>query len=107
MKPIAELIRLDGKAAVVTGGARRIGFGIAYRLAEAGAAVLVADLDEAAASSAAADLSARGWRAEACRVDASDEGEVVAMIGACRSASAASTSSSTTPASSQACQSHK
>jgi 2-deoxy-D-gluconate 3-dehydrogenase len=86
MKPIAELIRLDGKAAVVTGGARGIGFGIASRLAEAGATVLVADLDETVAASAAADLSARSWRAEGCRVDVSDEADVVAMVEASRSA---------------------
>jgi 2-deoxy-D-gluconate 3-dehydrogenase len=86
IKPIAELIRLDGKAALVTGGARGIGFGIAYRLAEAGAAVLVADLDETVAARAAAELSAPGWRAEPCRVDVSDEADVLAMVDACRSA---------------------
>ncbi|MGZ4422900.1 MAG: SDR family NAD(P)-dependent oxidoreductase [Gaiellaceae bacterium] len=85
MTPIAELVRLDGRAAVVTGGAQGIGFGIAFRLAEAGAAVLVADLDEAAAVSAAADLNARGWRAEPCGADVSDEAGVVAMVEAARS----------------------
>jgi 2-deoxy-D-gluconate 3-dehydrogenase len=86
IEAIAELIRLDGKAALVTGGARGIGLGIAFRLAEAGAAVLVADLDETASASAAADLSARGWRAESCHADVSDEAGVVAMVEACRTA---------------------
>ena len=43
MKPIAEFLDLTGKSAVATGRAKGIGAGIAYRLAEAGAAVLVAD----------------------------------------------------------------
>jgi 2-dehydro-3-deoxy-D-gluconate 5-dehydrogenase len=82
---LAELIRLDGRAAVVTGGAKGIGFGIAYRLAEAGAGVLVADFDAEGAEAAAAELAARGWRAEAIAVDVSDEDQVIAMVQACRS----------------------
>jgi 2-dehydro-3-deoxy-D-gluconate 5-dehydrogenase len=84
--PIADLVRLEGRVAVVTGAAHGIGFGIASRLAEAGAAVLVADLHESAAADAAAELSARGWRAEARRADVSDEADVVAMVEAARSA---------------------
>lgn len=43
--PIQDLLRLTGKTAIVTGGAVGIGYGIAYRLAEAGANVVIADLD--------------------------------------------------------------
>ena len=39
-------MNLGGKTAIVTGGAMGIGLGIASRLAEAGANVLIADLDE-------------------------------------------------------------
>jgi NAD(P)-dependent dehydrogenase (short-subunit alcohol dehydrogenase family) len=60
MKPIAELLDLTGKSAVVTGGAKGIGAGIAYRLAEAGAAVLVADLDGDGAGKTAAAMAAKG-----------------------------------------------
>ena len=36
-----DLINLKGKAAIVTGGAAGIGYGITYRLAEAGAHVMI------------------------------------------------------------------
>jgi len=62
---------LSGKGAVVTGGAKGIGFGIAYRLAEAGAKVLIADTDEAGAGEAAKQLQNKGWTAEAMRIDVS------------------------------------
>lgn len=42
---ILEKMRLDGKIALVTGGARGIGFSIANALAEAGATVVLADMD--------------------------------------------------------------
>lgn len=45
-KSIAELISLKGRNAVVTGGARGIGLAICERFAEAGANVLIGDLDE-------------------------------------------------------------
>ena len=48
---------LAGKNAVVTGGAMGIGFGIAKRLVEAGANVLIADLDGDAAEGAAKKLA--------------------------------------------------
>jgi 3-oxoacyl-[acyl-carrier protein] reductase len=48
--------RFDGRVAVVTGAARGIGFGTATRFAEEGASVAILDLDESAASEAAAKL---------------------------------------------------
>lgn len=44
--PIKDLINLSSKVAIVTGGAQGIGFGIAYRLAEAGAKIVIADYRE-------------------------------------------------------------
>ena len=84
MKHLHEQLDLTGKAAIVTGGAKGIGYGIAYRLAEAGAGVLIADTDEEAASKAAQELTAQGWKAEAIRTDVSSEADVTRMITVCR-----------------------
>jgi 2-deoxy-D-gluconate 3-dehydrogenase len=48
---------LEGRNAVVTGGAMGIGRGIAARFLEAGANVLIADIDEAAAQQTASELA--------------------------------------------------
>ncbi|MFA6502690.1 MAG: SDR family NAD(P)-dependent oxidoreductase [Candidatus Paceibacterota bacterium] len=74
-KPIAELMDLSGKVAIVTGGAVGIGYAIASRLAEAGAKVLVADRDAAGAEAAAAKLGGA-----AIAVDVSDESQVETMV---------------------------
>lgn len=84
MKQLTELLSLKGKTAIVTGGAKGIGQGIAYRLAEAGASVLVADLDDVTAQATAKELTDKGWRAESFKVDVSDEAQVQAMINACK-----------------------
>ena len=79
MKTIAQLFDLGGKGAVVTGGAMGIGQGIAFRLAEAGAGVMVADLDLKAATQTAQQIEARGGKAKAIRADvrsAADAGKV-------------------------------
>lgn len=83
MIDVQNLLNLSGKAAIVTGGAKGIGYGIAYRLAEAGAAVLVADLDEASAEQTAKELQDKGWKAEAYALDVSDEQAVKAMVQTC------------------------
>jgi NAD(P)-dependent dehydrogenase (short-subunit alcohol dehydrogenase family) len=44
-RSLADLLRLDGRVAVVTGGARGIGGAVVNRLLEAGAAVVVGDLE--------------------------------------------------------------
>lgn len=78
--PLAESIRLSGKTAIVTGGAMGIGYGIAYRLAEAGAQVLIADMNQEAADAAAQKLTGQGWKAKACMANVSRKEEVDAMI---------------------------
>jgi 2-deoxy-D-gluconate 3-dehydrogenase len=63
---------LSGKSAIVTGGAMGIGFGIASRLTEAGANVLVGDLDESAAKAAIDKLADHRGTAIATQADVSD-----------------------------------
>jgi 3-oxoacyl-[acyl-carrier protein] reductase len=61
--------RLDGQVAIITGGARGIGLGIATVLRAEGADVAIADADEPAAAAAAAALSQTGEHAIGVRAD--------------------------------------
>lgn len=69
-------VDLNGQVAVVTGGANGIGRAIAQQLVENGAAVVVVDLEGAAAEQAAAELSAGGG---SCLALAADVSNVAAM----------------------------
>jgi NAD(P)-dependent dehydrogenase (short-subunit alcohol dehydrogenase family) len=77
---------LDGKVAVVTGGAGGIGRAYSRTLAEAGAAVVVADLEEEAARSVAAALEADGLRALGVGVDVAEDASAQAMAARARGA---------------------
>lgn len=68
---------LEGKVAVVTGGARGIGAAAARGLAERGARVVIADLDGAEAAAQA--LRDTGYEAVGLRVDVSSEADSAAM----------------------------
>jgi 2-deoxy-D-gluconate 3-dehydrogenase len=83
MKTIAELMDLSGKVAIVTGGAKGIGEGISRRLAEAGAQVVVADLDYPAALATADDLTSQGRLAVAVKTDVSSEEDISRMVADC------------------------
>jgi NAD(P)-dependent dehydrogenase (short-subunit alcohol dehydrogenase family) len=75
-----DLFRLDGAAAIVTGGAGGLGASIARGLAEAGARVAIADASEAGARVQAEKLGAAGRRAMAVTVDVADAGAVERMV---------------------------
>jgi len=80
---IMEKMRLDGKKAFVTGGARGIGKSIAFALAEAGADVALVDLDLAEAEKTAAEIAeATGKDIFALKTDVTSPAEVDAMIEA-------------------------
>jgi 3-oxoacyl-[acyl-carrier protein] reductase len=70
---------LDGRIAIVTGGARGIGRGIAAAFTREGAAVVIADLDLAGAETVAAELESGGARALALAVDVSSEEDAARM----------------------------
>ncbi|MEZ5883148.1 MAG: SDR family oxidoreductase [Paracoccaceae bacterium] len=70
-------MRLDGKTAIVTGGASGFGAGIARRFVREGAQVMVADLNGAAAQTLAQETGAR-----AHEVDVSDDASVADMTAA-------------------------
>jgi NAD(P)-dependent dehydrogenase (short-subunit alcohol dehydrogenase family) len=70
----------ENKVAVVTGAASGMGLATAKAFALAGAAVALADINEAAVRSAAEDLVAAGNKAIGIRCDVADEAEVAAMV---------------------------
>ena len=63
-------VRLDGKVALVTGGASGIGLASARRFARAGATVVVVDLDGDQAAAVAAELGGAALRADVASSDA-------------------------------------
>jgi 2-deoxy-D-gluconate 3-dehydrogenase len=78
---LADLIDLTGRTAVVTGGGMGIGRGIVRRLAEAGANVVVADLDLAAAEAVALEVGlGRAGGTVPCAADVGDRADVERMI---------------------------
>ncbi len=77
--PYSQLLDMSGKTAIVT-GAVGIGFGIAYRLAEAGANVMVASYIESEVNETVAQLSGKGWKVSGVVVDVSREDEVKKMV---------------------------
>lgn len=91
IKPVAHAdtragVDLSGKAALVTGGSTWIGRGIAARLAESGASVMLADADLEAADRAAAALRATGCRVEVVQANACEEGAAGKLIRATKRA---------------------
>lgn len=78
--PARELISLTGKRAMVTGGAQGIGFAIAYRLAEAGAAVALVDTNIEKGEKASRELNGYGYQTCFIPCDVSREEEVESAV---------------------------
>ena len=78
-RSLDQLTSLKGRGAVVTGAAWGLGKAAARRLAEAGASVLIADIDEEAAAATARELAGRfGVDVVSIRLDAGDPASIVA-----------------------------
>ncbi len=73
-------LSFENKVALVTGAASGMGLATAKAFAEAGAAVALADVNEAALRSATQELVAAGHKAIGIRCDVADEAEVAAMV---------------------------
>ncbi len=80
MPTIPELFDLTGKAALVTGGATGIGQAISHRLAEAGASVMIADINLEAADQTASEINAKECSSRACEVDASRASHAIQAV---------------------------
>lgn len=77
---LCDRFNLQDRIALVTGAAKGIGLATATWLAEAGASLLLTDLDDAGVASAKQDLRARGHRVEAMTVDVAAPGAAEALI---------------------------
>ena len=73
---------LAGRKALVTGGARGLGAGMAAALAKAGAAVMIGDLLADAGRDTAATLSASGAKVGFTPLDVTDEASWEAAVAA-------------------------
>lgn len=77
---LAELMSLKGRNAVITGAAWGLGKATARRLAEAGASVLIGDIDADSAARTAAELAeAIGARVISAHSDAGDSASVIRL----------------------------
>ncbi|MBA3452999.1 MAG: 3-oxoacyl-ACP reductase FabG [Deltaproteobacteria bacterium] len=87
MTDVLARFRLDGRVAIVTGGARGLGQAAARALASAGARVVITSRDEAAAIAAAKELAASA-RVETLgiAVDVRDAAAIATMVDRTRAA---------------------
>jgi NAD(P)-dependent dehydrogenase (short-subunit alcohol dehydrogenase family) len=77
---VADPFSLAGRHALITGGARGIGYATALRMLEAGAAVMINDIDPAALDDAVARLKAEGFAPESHVADVGDLGQVRRLV---------------------------
>jgi 2-hydroxycyclohexanecarboxyl-CoA dehydrogenase len=74
------ITRLKGRVAIVTGAAQGIGRAIATRLADEGAKVAIADIQDAVAAKTADEIKAAGGEARAVRLDVTSLDSAMAAV---------------------------
>ena len=77
---LSSLLDLTGKVALVTGAGQGFGFACASRLAEAGAAVVLADRRADRLEAARGRLAGAGWNVAAVDGDVSREADVARLV---------------------------
>ncbi|MCX6013365.1 MAG: SDR family NAD(P)-dependent oxidoreductase [Chloroflexi bacterium] len=80
MITLKSLIQLNEKVAIVTGGAAGIGQAIASRFAEAGALVIIADLNDTNGEKTTSDIIKSGYKAQYLHCDVSDESQIKNLL---------------------------
>ena len=75
-----DMFKLDGKVAIVTGGAGYYGKPICSALAEAGAKVIIASRDVSKCRAFAASLEEQGWAASGMALDLSEESSITSFV---------------------------
>ena len=76
---VADLFRLDGRVAAVTGGSSGLGAAMAKGLAQAGAALAIVDVNDEGAARTVATIEEQGGRAVAMHCDVTDKAAVDAL----------------------------
>jgi NAD(P)-dependent dehydrogenase (short-subunit alcohol dehydrogenase family) len=86
MAHVLDRFNMQNRTAFVTGGVGLLGSGFSRTLAQAGAAVAVADLDLMRARDLADEITADGGRALALQIDVTDAGSTRSAMAAAREA---------------------